>query len=549
MDAIKKVIIVGAGMAGLTSAAYLTRQNCDVLLIEKSNRSGGLVHTFEREGFSFDTGPRAFVNSGMVKPILKDLGINWETVDNKISLAIEDQMFRINSMDSLEDYKRILIKLYPENAEDIEQIMPGIYKLSEYTKVLYAFDNPYFVDYKSDKKFLLTKLLPWTFKLLYVLKKFNQFDMPMEDFLDRLTDNQSLKDILTQFFFRKTPTYFALGYFYVWLDYFYPKGGTTTLPTLLYEKVLKKGGKFKFNTQIEEIIPSESKVVDLEGNPYEYDHLIWAADLKTLYRKMNPAGLDNPVIEKIKTQSERVLSAKAAESSFAMSIAVDRPPSYFREKGGAHLFYTPSKKGLGDTNRGKKERLVENFEKKSKEEILAWLDDFCNLNTFEVSIPALRDPTLAPEGKTGVMISCIFDYEVIKKIDEAGWLDEFKSEMENRIIKIFSQSFYKGLEEDILFKLSATPVTIHEVIGSSEGSIVGWSFETEAPVYNKLKDMPKSALTPIPGILQAGQWAYAPAGVPIAMLTGWHAAQEIIKQSKKKKKKYSLSLKKSSITK
>jgi len=537
MNANKKVVIVGAGMAGLTAAAYLTRQNYNVLLIEKSNRSGGLVHTFVRDGFSFDTGPRAFVNSGMVKPILKDLGIDWETLDNKISLAVEDQMFRIDSMDSIDEYKRILLNLYPEKTKDIEQIMSSINQLSDYTKVLYAFDNPYFVDYMSDKKFLFKKFIPWTFKLLYVLRKFNQFDMPMEDFLNRLTDSQSLIDILTQFFFRKTPTYFALGYFYVWLDYFYPKGGTGTLPTVLHEKITKEGGKFKFNTQIEKIIPSESKVVDLEGNQYDYDHLIWAADLKTLYRKLNPTGLDNKTVEKIKAQTQRVLSAKAAESSFAMYIAVDRPPSYFQKKGGAHLFYTPSKKGLGDTNRGVKEKLLENFEKKSKEEILAWLDDFCNLNTFEVSVPVLRDPTLAPEGKTGLMISCIFDYEVIEKIDEAGWLDEFKREMENRIIGIFSQSFYKNLEDDILYKFSATPITINEVIGSSEGSIVGWSFETEAPVYNKLKDMPKSAQTPIPQIFKAGQWAYAPAGVPIAMLTGWHASQEIIKQSKKKKKK------------
>lgn len=532
-NANKKVVIVGAGMAGLTAGAYLTGQNVDVLLIEKNHRSGGLVHTFERDGFSFDTGPRAFVNSGMVKPILKDLGIDWETIDNKISLAIEDQLFHIDTMDSLDEYKRILLNLYPENTEDIEKIMASIHQLSEYTKVLYAFDNPYFVDYKRDKKFLFKKLIPWTFKLLYVLRKFNQFDMPMEEYLNHLTDNQSLKDILTQFFFRKTPTYFALGYFYVWLDYFYPKGGTATLPNLLHEKISKEGGKFKFKTQIEEIMPSESKVVDSEGNPYDYEHLIWAADLKTLYRKLNPAGLDNKVTEKIKTQSQRVLSAKAAESVFVMYMAVDRPPSYFQKKGGAHLFYTPSKKGLGDTNIGLKERLLENFEKKSKEEILAWLDDFCNLNTFEVSVPALRDPALAPEAKTGLMISCIFDYEVIKKIDGAGWLDAFKREMENRIIRIFSQSFYKGLENDILFKFSATPITINENIGSSEGSIVGWSFETKAPVYNKLKDMPKSARTPIPQIFQAGQWAYAPAGVPIAMLTGWHAAQEIIKQSKK----------------
>ena len=47
--------------------------------------------------------------------------------------------------------------------------------------------------------------------------------------------------------------------------------------------------------------------------------------------------------------------------------------------------------------------------------------------------------------------------------------------------------------------------------------------------------MPKSAQTPIPNVFQAGQWAYAPAGVPIAMLTGWHASQEIMKKSDKKK--------------
>jgi hypothetical protein len=55
------------------------------------------------------------------------------------------------------------------------------------------------------------------------------------------------------------------------------------------------------------------------------------------------------------------------------------------------------------------------------------------------------------------------------------------------------------------------------------------------PVVNKLQDIPKSVLTVIPNIYQAGQWSYSPAGVPIAMLTGWYATQKIIKQAKKKK--------------
>jgi phytoene dehydrogenase-like protein len=528
-----KVVIVGAGMAGLTAGAYLCKENYDVLLLDKNDRTGGLLSTFERDGFSFDTGPRAFVNSGMVKPILKDLGIDWETMDNRILIAIEDQMFRIDSMDSIKEYKSMLLNLYPDKTEDVENIMKSVFKLSEYTKILNAYDNPYFMDYMSDKKFVFTKLLPWVFKLMYVLRKFNKFNMPMEEFLENKTDSQSLRDILTQFFFRETPTYFALGYFYVWLDYFYPRGGIGVLPNLLHEKILEGGGKFKLNTQIKEVIPSESRVIDSNGNYYEYDHLIWGADLKTLYKELHYEGLDSKVVDKIKDQTQTISSSKPAESSFIMHVAVDRPPSYFQEKGGGHVFYTQSKQGLGKVYKEEREDIIKNFNEKSKDEILAWLDEFCNLNTYEVSIPALRDSTLAPEGKTGIMISCLFDYEVIKKIDKAGWADEFKEEMENRIIRIFSKSFYPGLDKNILFKFSTTPLMINKAVGSSGGSIVGWSFETKAPVFNELKDMPKSAQTPIPNVYQAGQWAYAPAGVPIAMLTGWHATQEIIKKSKK----------------
>jgi len=529
----KNIVIVGAGMAGLTAAAYLARENYNVLLLDKNDRSGGLVNTFTQDGFSFDTGPRAFVNSGIVQPMLKDLGIGWDFLENKISIGIEDQLFRVDSMDSVREYDRILSNLYPEHVGEIEKIISIIYQLSEYTKILYEFDNPNFVDLMSDKKFIVRKLIPWTIKFLNALRKFNQFNMPMEEYLGGLTDSQSLIDILTQFFFRKTPTYFALGYFYVYLDYFYPKSGTGTLPNLLEKKILEWGGQIELNKQIVEVIPSESIVVDSEGNHHRYDHLIWAADLKTLYRNINPVGLGTKIRNKIESKTQSVLSSKGAESVFILFLAVDRPPSYFQANGGEHMFYTPSRKGLGDINLGQRQALVEDFDRKSKSEILGWLDNFCNLNTYEVSIPVLRDPALAPEGQTGLMISCLFDYDVIEKIQKAGWYNEFKETMQNRIIRIFSETIFKDLEDDILFKFSSTPLTINKVSGSSEGAITGWSFETVTPVINKLKDIPKSVITPIPGVLQAGQWAYAPSGVPIAMLTGWYASQKIIEQLKR----------------
>jgi phytoene dehydrogenase-like protein len=468
--------------------------------------------------------------------MLKDLGIHWDFLENRISIGIEDQLFRVNSMDDLQKYKQVLIHLYPESEDDIEKIIPIIYELSGYNKVLYEFDNPNFGDVMSDKKFVFKKLIPWTFKFLHALSKFNQFNMPMEVFLKGLTENQSLIDILTQHFFRKTPTYFALGYFYVYLDYFYPKGGTGALDHLLKEKILSWGGDIKLNKHIVEVIPSESKIIDSEGCCYPYDHLIWAADLKTLYRYLNPVGLETKTTRKIEAEAHRILSSKGAESVFIMFIAVNRPPSYFQENGGAHMFYTPSKQGLGETNRQERLRLIEDFDNKSKIEILDWLEKYIKLNTYEISIPVLRDGSMAPEGQTGLMISCLFDYDVMAKVEKAGWYDEFKKTIENQIIDIFSQTIYKNIDEDILFKFSSTPLTINKISGSSEGAITGWSFETEPPVVNKLKDIPKSVFTPVPNIYQAGQWAYSPAGVPIAMLTGWYATQGYYETVKEKMK-------------
>lgn len=352
-----------------------------------------------------------------------------------------------------------------------------------------------------------------------------------------LTDNQSLIDILIQHFFRETPTYFALGYFYVYFDYFYPKGGTASVVDLLKNKVLDGGGEIQLNKQIVAVNPAESTVTDSTGESYSYDHLIWAADLKSLYRYLNPAGLDAEISAKVESESQAMLSAKGAESVFILFLAVDRPTSYFETKGGEHMFYTPSRKGLGQTNRLEREKLVKDFSTKSKAEVLEWVDQYCALNTYEVSIPALRDAAMAPEGKTGLMISCLLDYDVVEKIEQAGWYAEFKGILEERIISIFSQSIYPDLAEDILFKFSSTPLTIQQYSGSSEGAITGWSFEGDVPVVNKLADIPKSVLTPIPNILQAGQWAYSPAGVPIAMMTGWYATQKILKDSKQSRGK------------
>jgi hypothetical protein len=72
-------------------------------------------------------------------------------------------------------------------------------------------------------------------------------------------------------------------------------------------------------------------------------------------------------------------------------------------------------------------------------------------------------------------------------------------------------------------------LSIKNRVASSDGAIVGWTFEKPVPVLNKINKANKSIYTPISNIFQVGQWAYSPAGVPMSILTGKIAADKVSK--------------------
>ena len=101
-------VVVGAGMAGLTSAAYLAQAGKSVLLCEKEEICSGLVNTFERDGFFFDGGIRATEDSGVLFPMLKQLGIEIEFVPNKLSIGMGNRVIRLESVDDVLQYRDLL---------------------------------------------------------------------------------------------------------------------------------------------------------------------------------------------------------------------------------------------------------------------------------------------------------------------------------------------------------------------------------------------------------------------------------------------------------
>ncbi len=79
------VIILGAGLTGLTTAFYLKRSGEKVLVLEKSNRAGGVMETHEKNGFLYESGP----NSGIIgQPEVAEL---FEDLEGKCELELADE--------------------------------------------------------------------------------------------------------------------------------------------------------------------------------------------------------------------------------------------------------------------------------------------------------------------------------------------------------------------------------------------------------------------------------------------------------------------------
>jgi phytoene dehydrogenase-like protein len=461
--------------------------------------------------------------------MLQELGIDLEVVRSKVSVGVENEILHIEDIHSLTQYGNLLKKIYPESDAEIDQLLKIIRKIMKHMDVLYGIENPNFKDLRNDRAYLFKELLPWLPKFIGTIGKINRMNMPVEPYLEQFISNPSLRDIISQHFFKNTPTFFALSYFSLYLDYFYPKGGVGKLASVVEQKFLDLGGEIVRETVIEKVLASEQKLIDHAQQGYTYENMVWAADLKTLYRIADTKGLSTKVRSRFESTKKRFMEKRGGDSVYTLYLEVDEPCDNFKEISNGHFFYTPSKQGLGETHWSGLNKILAGSGKGEKTQILQWLDKYLELNTYEISIPALRDPDMAPEGKTGLIVSILTEYDLFKKIADEGWYKEFITEMEDRIIKVLTESVYPMLGDKIIKRFSFTPLSYANRVSSSEGAITGWSFQEAVPVIHKIQAANRAVLTPIPSIYQAGQWTYSPAGVPMSILTGKLAANRILK--------------------
>lgn len=87
-----KVVVVGGGVGGLSSAIYLRKLGLDVEIIEKNSTLGGRLNFLEKDGYYFDTGPSLLI---MLDPIKRVFEVNGRKFEDYINVKLIDPTYRV----------------------------------------------------------------------------------------------------------------------------------------------------------------------------------------------------------------------------------------------------------------------------------------------------------------------------------------------------------------------------------------------------------------------------------------------------------------------
>ncbi len=500
------IVVVGGGIAGLTAAAFGVKQNQKVLLCEKQAEIGGLVSGFWHDGFYFDAGIRALENAGTLLPMLRELNIKAELKKSDVRIRIADQTVLISSQNGLDEYQKMLNTLFPCEENNINKIVDIINKTVDEMNVLYGVENPLFSPLWGQPLKLMCSMMPWIGGYLKTVFRINQAKISVRKKLMTITDSHSLIDMIIQHFFTDSPTFFALGYFYLYKDYYYPEESILGIVKSLKRYIEHGNGRVMFNTSVSKIDKDQKIITDTTGKTIKYKKLIWCCSEKLFHKAIDShINFNN--------------TQRGSDSILNIYIATKTTSGLMQQLTGSHMFYTKLTDGLSSL--GTANNLSD------EEELFTYVKNYLKLTTYEISCPTVHNNTLAPQGHCTLTVGTIFSYDLTKQIKNQGLYDKFIELCTNEIINLLNEELIPGLKSSVVFTRCATPITIEKTTGNDDGAITGWSHTCKPTMaVTEFMGIAKSIKTGYPDIYRAGMWSFSPAGLPVSIITGRLAADK-----------------------
>ena len=248
----KKVIIIGAGLAGMSAGCYLQMNGFDTEIFEMSSKSGGLCTSWQRQDYLIDGCIHFMAGTSpheITYPFWNNL-IDMKSIDfvyfDSHSVVEDKNKERIYFYSDVEKLEKELLSKAPE---DKKYIMQFVGLIKKYIKVQLPVEKPYEAMLLKDKLKAAYQMIPYLYSIKKYLKVTNY------EFAAKFK-NPLLRYALETAFVNHMPLFYSIMPL-VWRhkkDTGYPRGGAIHISNLLQEKYEKLGGRIYFNSKVDKIL-------------------------------------------------------------------------------------------------------------------------------------------------------------------------------------------------------------------------------------------------------------------------------------------------------
>lgn len=479
------VVIVGAGLAGLSAALRLAGAGRKVTVVERESVPGGRSGLLKKDGYSFDTGPTVLTMPSLINDAFNCVG---EEMKDWLELAPLSPLYRAFYADGTQ------IDVHANTAQMEEEIRRtvsakealGYRRYVDFVTKLYKYEMNDFIDRNIDSP--LNLLTPNLARLI-ALGGFRRLSPKVNQYLK---DPRLQKVYSFQAMYAGVSPQQALAIYAViaYMDsvngVFFPKGGMHAVPRAMAAAAQKHGVTFKYNSTVTSLDIENSRVkavITDKGERIACDVVVMNPDLPVVWRDL--LGKTPRKIKRLR------YSPSCATLLVGSSMKYDRLAHH-------NIHFGHSWDGVFDELINKKTLMTD--------------------PSVLVTIPTRDDPTLAPEGKESYYIL----YPTPNLTADIDWKKQ-AGPYRDQMIKTLEDRGYDGFGASIETEVLTTPLDWQER-GMEEGA----PFASAHTFFQTGPFRPRNIAQGFENVVFAGSGTQPGVGVPMVLISGRLAAERIV---------------------
>lgn len=494
----KKIVIMGGGIAGLSAGIFAQKNGFDSIIVEKHHTLGGECTGWERQGYHIDGCIHWLVGTKEGTPI-HDLWCTVGALDGvevyhpESFMAVEHDSVIVNFYRDLDRLKSSWLEISPEDKSQIEAFYSDI-------KRLHSFSIP------SGKPVDLMNLIEKT-KYVFSMKEIGpliqKYGKISVQELAKKFKHPALRKAIASFLaegdYSAISVLFPLGTFTSGQSSI-PAGGSKALANRMVDRYLSLGGTVEASCEVVEVDIEGDTVKGIackNGKTFEADYFIAACDAKVLY--------------------EKLLKGRYPDQEFE-----DRYNNPDRYPLASNIYI-----GIGYED-----------EMKDIPRTLKFPVDSVDIKQDKKPIEYLQvthygyEPNFAPKGHTVITVAInqfkpeLDAWEDLVK-DKEAYAKE-KTRIGEAVINAM-ETHFPYMKGKLKLLDVATPQTYVRYCNAYRGAFMGFW-----PTISGRSLAHTGRIKGLDNMLLSGQWLQPPGGLPVAVITGKDTMMRICKKEKKK---------------